>query len=69
MGALLVFQRVDIGHEMPTHPERVNELLHPGGLADLVAQIHMDVAGPVDGLVGDSQVGEDPLVEVTLADK
>ena len=69
MGALFVFQRVDVRHEVSAHAERVDELLHPSGLSHLVAEVHMDVTCPVDRIVGDSQVGEDLLVEIALADE
>ena len=67
--ALHVLERVDVGHEVAAHAERVDELLHPRGLVDVVREVDVDVGGPVDRVVRDAQRGEDVLVEVVLADE
>ena len=67
--ALLVLQRVGVGHEVAAHPVGVDELLHPGGLVDLVVVGDGDVAHPADRLVGHPQRVEDPVVEAVLAEQ
>jgi len=67
--ALLVLERVDVGHEVAAHPVGVDELLHAGGLVDGVGEVDVDVGGPVDRLVRDAEGGEDALVESALPDE
>ena len=67
--ALLVLQRVGVGHEVAAHPVGVDELLHPRGLVDLVVVGDGDVADPADRLVRQPQRVEDPVVEAVLAEQ
>ncbi len=62
--ALPVLERVDVGHQVAAHAERVDQLLHAGGLDDVVGEVDVDVCGPVDRVVRDAQRREDVLVEV-----
>ena len=54
---------------MAAYPERVDELLHARRLVDVVGQVDADVGAPADGVVGDTQGGEDVLVEAALPDE
>ena len=65
--ALLVFERVGVGHEVTAHAIGVNDLLHAHRLVEISFMRGRDVAGPPDGLVGDAQAAEDVAVEVILA--
>ena len=47
--ALHVLERVDVGHQVAAHAERVDELLHAGGLVDALGEVDVDVGRPVDG--------------------
>ncbi len=53
--ALAIFEWVDIGHEVTAHSERVDQLLNPGGLVDVVSRIDGDVFRPVNRHVGDAE--------------
>ena len=63
-GALVVLQRVDVRHQVATHPVRVNQLLHACGLGDLIVVSVGDIARPTDWLVRNPQRPEDFVVEV-----
>ena len=64
VGALLVLERVDVGHQVAAHAEGVDQLLHAGGLADGCSARSTEMSGcPVDRVVGDPQRREDVLVE------
>ena len=67
--ALHVLERVDVGHQVAAHAERVDELLHAGGLVDALGEVDVDVGGPVDRGVRDAQRREDVVVEAALADE
>ena len=69
VAALLVLQRVGVGHQVAAHPVGVDELLHPRGLVDLVVVRDRDVLDPADRLVRDPQRVEDPIVEAVLAEQ
>ena len=69
VGALHVLERIDVGHQVAAHSERVDELLHPRGLVDALREVDVDVVAPVDRRVGDAQCREDVFVEVALADQ
>ena len=69
VGALRVLERVDVGHQVAAHAERVDELLHAGGLVDALGEVDVDVGGPVDGGVRDAERGEDRVVEAALPDE
>ncbi len=64
--ALLVLQRVGVGHQVAADPVGVDQLHDPGGLVDLVVVAVVDIRGPADRLVGDAQRLEDLVVEVGL---
>ena len=55
VGALAIFEWVDIGHEVTAHSERIDQLLNPGGLVDVVSRIDGDVFRPVNRHVGDTE--------------
>src|SRR5699024_1909451 len=59
VAALLVLERVDVGHEVAADPVGVDELLHAGDLVDVVVVRGRDVLLPADGLVGQAQALED----------
>ena len=67
--ALHVLERIDVGHQVAAHAERVDELLHACGLVDALGEVDVDVGRPVDGRVGDAQRREDVFVEVALPDE
>ena len=69
MRALLIFERVDICHEMAAYPERIDQFLNPRGLGHTVGQVDVDVGAPLDRLVGNAKRGEDSLVEAVLTDQ
>ena len=69
VAALLVLQRVGVGHDVAAHAVGVDQLEDPGLLADLVVVAGRDVARPADRLVGDPQRAEDLVVEVVLAEQ
>ena len=69
VAALLVLKRVDVGHHVTAHAERVDQLVNASRLVDLVGQVDVNVLRPVNRVVGDAQVGEDALVEVALTDQ
>ena len=69
VAALLVLQRVGVGHHVAAHPVGVDQLEDPGLLADLVVVVGGDVGRPADRLVGDAQRAEDLVVEVVLAEQ
>ncbi len=69
VAALAVLQRVGVGHQVAAHPVGVDELLHPGGLVDVVLVRGRDVLLPADRLVRDAQRGEDAVVEAVLAEQ
>ena len=62
--ALLVLERVGVGHEVAAHAEGVDDLLDAHGLIEIRLMGGGDVARPPDGLVGDAQAAEDVAVEV-----
>ena len=47
MAALLVLQRVGVGHQVPAHAVGVDQLQHPGLLADLVLMAGGNVCRPI----------------------
>ena len=61
--ALLVLERVGVGHQVAAHAVGVDQLLHPGDLVDLVVVRGVDVLDPADRLVRDAQRLEDLVVE------
>ena len=65
----LVLQRVGVGHQVAAHAVGVDELLHAGGLVDVVVVRGVDVLDPADRLVGDAQALEDLVVEAVLAEQ
>ena len=69
VAALLVLQRVGVGHEVTADPERVDELQHAGLTVDVVVVADGDVLGPADRLVRDAQGLEDLVVEALAADE
>ena len=69
MLALLVVQRVGVGHQVAAHPVGVDQLVHPGELGDVVLVRGRDVPHPADRLVRDLQRGEDLVVEAVLAEQ
>ncbi len=69
VAALLVLERVGVGHDVAAHAVGVDQLEDPGLLADLVVVAGRDVLGPADRLVGDPQRPEDLVVEVVLAEQ
>ena len=69
MRALLVLERVGVGHQVAAHAVAVDQLLDAGGLADVVGQIDVDVLGPLHRLVGDAERREDVFVEPLAADQ
>ncbi len=64
-----ILERVDVRHQVATHTERVDQLLHTRGLVDCACQVDADVRSPVDRVVRDAQRREDVLVEGALADQ
>ncbi len=69
MRALPVFQGVDIGHQVTTHAERVDQLLNPSGLVDLIGVVNRDVLSPVDRHVGNTQCRKDVFIEVAATNQ
>ena len=69
VAALLVGERVDVGHHVPAHPERVDQLVNARRLVDLVGEVNVNVLRPVNRVVRDAQVGEDLFVEIALTDQ
>ena len=69
MLSLLVLQRVGVRHEMTAHPVGVDQLVHPGGLAEVILVPGRDVPDPPDRLVGYPQRAEDLVVESVLAEQ
>jgi hypothetical protein len=67
--ALLVLERVGVGHEVAAHAVGVDELLHAGDLVDVVVVRGVDVLDPADRLVGDAQRLEDLVVEAVVAEE
>ena len=66
---LTVFKRVNVGHPVSAHAERVHQLLNPGGLVDGVSIVDTDILRPSDRCVGDAKCSEDVFVEVVFADE
>ena len=69
VAALLVLQRVGVGHDVAAHPVGVDHLEDAGLLADLVLVAGRDVGCPADRLVRDAQGTEDLVVEAVLAEQ
>ncbi len=69
MLALLVLQRVGVGHQVAAHPVGVDQLVHPGRPADVVFVAGRQVAYPADRLVRDPQRTEDLVVEAAPAEQ
>ena len=67
--ALLVLQRVGVGHDVAADPVGVDQLEDAGGLGDVVVVRGVDVLEPADRLVRDAQRLEDLVVEVVLAEQ
>ena len=67
--ALLVLERVGVGHQVAAHAEGVEDLLHAHGLIEIGLMGGGDVARPADGLVGDAQTAEDVAVEVVSSEQ
>ena len=59
VAALLVLERVGVGHQVTADPVGVDQLQDPGLLVDLVVVRRRDVGVPADRLVGDPQRPED----------
>ena len=55
VGALAVLEGVNVCHQVAAHAKRVDELLHPRGLVDVIRNVFCDVFCPVDRHVGDTQ--------------
>ena len=69
VGALAILQRVNVGHQVTAHPERVDQFLNPRGLVDGVCRVHGDVFSPVDWHVGDAKRGKNVFVEAAAANE
>ena len=54
MGTLLVLQRIGVGHQVPSDPVGVDDLLHPDRLVQVRFVTGGDVVGPANRLVGDT---------------
>ena len=67
--ALAVLQRVGVGHQVAADPVGVDQLVHAGGLGDVVLVAGRDVLHPADRLVRDPQRLEDLVVEAVLAEQ
>src|SRR5690606_29914704 len=67
--ALLVGERVDVGHEVAAHAVGVDELLHARRLVDALGEVDRDIRVPADGRVRNAQRREDVLVEAVLTDE
>ncbi len=65
--ALLVLQRVGVGHQVATNPVGVDQLLNSGHLVDVVVVGGVDVLGPADRFVGDPEGLEELVVEAVVA--
>ena len=55
MGALVVLERVGVGHEVAAHAIGVDDLLHAHRLVEIGLVAGRDVLGPADGLVRHAQ--------------
>ncbi len=69
VAALLVVQRIGVGHQVPTDPEGVDQCDHSGRLANLVLVRGGDVAHPAHRLVRDPQRPEYLVVEPVAAEQ
>ena len=69
MLALLVLERVGIGHEVAAHPVGVDELMHPRRLRQVILMAGRDVLDPAHRLVGDPQRLEQVVVEALLTEQ
>ena len=67
--ALAVLQRVGVGHQVAADPVGVDQLVHAGGLGDVVLVPGRDVLHPADRLVRDPQRLEDVVVEAVAAEQ
>ena len=67
--ALVVLERIDVGHEVAAHPVGVDDLLNPDRLVEVGLVARRDVARPADRLVRDTERPEDLAVEVVVAEK
>ena len=67
--ALAVLQRVGVGHQVAADPVGVDQLVHAGGLADVVLVPGRDVLHPADRLVRDPQRLEDVVVEALATEQ
>ena len=69
MRALLVFERVDVGHEVTAHAIGVDHLLDARSLAALVGVILIEVVNPAHWLVRNAQVGKHLVIEAAFAEQ
>ena len=69
VGSLLVFERVNVSHQVTSHPERVDQFVDASGLIDVVCNVHIDVGRPMDGVVRNTQCRKNIDVEVVLPDE
>ena len=69
MRALLVFERVDVGHQVAAHAIGVDHFLDARSLAALISIILIEVVNPAHRLVRNAKVGEHLVVETALAEK
>ena len=69
VAALLVLQRVGVGHQVAAHAVGVDQLEDAGLLADVLVVAGRDVLRPADRLVGDPQRAEDLVVEAVVAEQ
>ena len=69
VAALLVLQRVGVGHDVAAHPVGVDQLEDARLLGDVLLVAVRDVRGPADRLVRDPQRLEDLVVEALLAEQ
>jgi hypothetical protein len=69
VAALAVFEGVCVGHKVAADPVGVDQLLHAGGLVDIVLVGSRDVLNPAHRLVGDTERGKDLVVEIVFAEQ
>ena len=67
--ALAIFEGVNVCHQVAANAKRVDELLHPGGLVDVIRVVFCNVFGPVDRHVGNAKRGKDFFVEPIATDE
>ncbi len=67
MAANLELEGIRVGHEVAAYPVGTDEFHDPGALVEVAFVGDRDVLHPADGLIGDAQRGEDPVVETVGA--